>query len=200
MLNYIDKSYFNELSRRSPQDICKIISCQYDIEKKRYIVSVWGDHYEIYPDQLIIENINKTGSFSHPLFKLFILYYLLNVKPIDITNEWVSEKDLPSGAAFFRGPHTIPTHLITERYQNDTRSFNQKCKKLGGISINMADTSYRFDITPKIPVAILYWEGDEDFPPEAKLLFDKTICEHLTLDIIFSLSLEICFRIAEKVH
>lgn len=59
----------------------------------------------------------------------------------------------------------------------------------------MADAAYRFIVTPRIPVAVLYWKGDDEFPPEAKILYDRTITEHLTSDIIFALAVEICARI-----
>jgi len=35
-------------------------------------------------------------------------------------------------------------------------------------------------------------QGDEDFPSEARLLFDRTIQQHLPLDIIYALAVEVC--------
>ena len=49
-----------------------------------------------------------------------------------------------------------------------------------------------------IPVAVLLWRGDDEFPAQAKLLFDKTITEHLALDIIFGLTVEICLALSTK--
>jgi hypothetical protein len=47
-------------------------------------------------------------------------------------------------------------------------------------------------------VAVLYWAGDDDFPPESKLLYDKTITEHLASDILFALAVEICKKIGSQ--
>ena len=44
-------------------------------------------------------------------------------------------------------------------------------------------------------IKLLYWDGDDEFSPEAKILFDASIAEHLTLDIIFALAVYICERI-----
>jgi hypothetical protein len=60
----------------------------------------------------------------------------------------------------------------------------------------MADGAYSFSITHRIPIAVLFWDGDDDFPAEAKILFDRTITAHLTLDIVFSLADVVCRRIA----
>jgi hypothetical protein len=58
----------------------------------------------------------------------------------------------------------------------------------------MADVAYRFDIVPRIPVGVLYWQGDEDFPAEAKILYDQTITAHLASDIVYALAVGICER------
>jgi hypothetical protein len=64
-----------------------------------------------------------------------------------------------------------------------------------GTSLDMADASFSFDITPAIPVAVLFWDGDEDFPAESKILFDKSIADLLAPDIVLAMSFEVCSRI-----
>jgi hypothetical protein len=59
----------------------------------------------------------------------------------------------------------------------------------------MADAAYSFRITTRIPVAVLYWIGDEDFPAESKILYDRTIAENLASDIIYALAVGICERV-----
>jgi len=41
-------------------------------------------------------------------------------------------------------------------------------------------------------VAVLFWQGDEEFPTEAKLLYDATIGRHLALDIVYALAVGVC--------
>ena len=50
---------------------------------------------------------------------------------------------------------------------------------LGGQPLPMADAAYSFQVTPRTPVAVLYWQGDDDFPPEAKILFDRSLAGYL---------------------
>ena len=129
---------------------------------------------------------------------LFIIQYLLRAKEIDIQNQWISEKDIPGGPTFFRGPHEIPTNLIAGRFGNDLDGFKQACEQLNGTPVDMGDAAYRFQIAPRIPVLVLYWIGDEDFPAEAKILYDKTITEHLASDIIFVLAVGVCNRLGKS--
>lgn len=195
MINFIDKSYFTELAAQDPKDICKKALCEYDDVSKSYVISVWDDKYIVYPHEHKIDCISKAINKPHEYFYLFIIYYLLKAKEIKVCNEWISEKDISGGATFFRGPHEIPTHLISELFGNNIEGFRKRCIRLCGAAIDMADAAFSFNITPRIPVAVLYWIGDDDFSPEANILYDKTITKQLTSDIIFALAVEICTRI-----
>jgi hypothetical protein len=195
MTNSVDRIYFKELSEKNPEDICRRTSCRYDYEKRGYTLSVWGDEYAIYPHEYKIIRITKNFQAPHDFLFLFIIYYLLRSKEIPISHEWISEKDIPGGVTFFRGPHEIPTHIISSRYKNNISDFKKRCEQLQGIPLDMADAAYYFKITSQIPVAVLYWAGDDDFPPESKTLYDKTINEHLTLDIVFALAVAVCTKI-----
>ena len=192
----IDKFYFYELAEADPADVCRRSGCTYDDETKSYALTVWGEVYTVLPlEHLIVRNGIETTPIDD-LMGLFIVYYLLKCRELEVNNEWISEKDLPGGVTFFRGPHAIPTGLISEKYIDDIRGFEQRCRQLGGTRLEMADSAFAFAVTTRIPVAVLFWDGDDDFPAEAKLLFDRTLIEHLTFDIIFSLADVVCRKIA----
>ncbi len=193
----VDPSYFLELTQRNPEEVCRHALCEYDFKTKNYRLSVWGEMYGIYPRESKIIRLQDDKQAVSRLLGLFIIYYLLKSKDVAISKEWISEKDIPGGATFFRGPHKIPTNIIEDRYENNIKKFKEICEKLQGIPLNMADAAYAFRIAPRIPVAVQFWDGDEDFPAESKILFDKTITEHLSPDIIFCMSVEICKRIGK---
>ena len=198
MKNSIDSSYFIELAEKNPEDVCRLALCDYDPIEKKYRISVWGEDYGIYPHESKIIRLKDDNPDAGRLLGLFIIYYLLRSKDITISKEWITEKDIPGGATFFRGPHKIPTHIIVTRYENNIKEFKEKCEQLGGNLLDMADAAYAFEITPRIPVAVQFWDRDDEFSAEAKILFDKTIAEQLAPDIIFCLTVEICRRIGGR--
>ena len=192
MLELIDKSHFADLEACDPKDVVLRTGCEYDPIVRHYFVDVWGHRYCVDLNQCRVKP-EKSGPPTYQNFLcLFIVFYLINAQRIAPLGQWVSQKDITGGAAFFRGPHTIPADVITDRVKNDIVLFESICHQLGGQPIDFADAAFSFWITPLIPVAVLYWQGDEDFPCEAKLLFDKTIEDHLPLDILFALAVEVC--------
>lgn len=195
MTTYVDRNYFKELAKAIPGEICRGSRCTYDPANKHYALQIWGDEYIIDWTQGRIERSDAIMQPPHAYFYLFVVYYMLLLQDIKPSGELISEKDLPGGATFFRGPHLLPTKLISDRFGNDLQGFRDLCKKLGGTPLQLADAAFSFTITRDILVAVLYWTGDEEFPAEAKILYDKSISEHLPLDIVFALAFEVCTRI-----
>lgn len=197
-LDFVDRSYFVKLAAMDPMVVCGRACCSYDAAEQCYVLPVWGRRYAIYPHGGQIVRLGTGADPCHGYFPLFVIYYLLNCSGTNPCGHWVSEKDLPGGPTFFRGPHEIPTRLISERFGNDVGTFRKVAMLLGGIPLNMGDAAFRFEVTSRIPVAVLLWKGDHEFPPEARIMYDRTISRHLTLDIVFALATEICTRLGRE--
>ncbi len=197
MANYVDRGYFRDLAAASPATVCRGDRCRRGPSQTSYTLRLWGEEYCIDWTAETIERTSPTSPPVHAYFDLFIIYYLLLPKDMTEHGEWISEKDLPGGTTFFRGPHLLPTDLISDRFGNDLESFATCCRALGGTPLKMADAAFRFQITPDMAVAVLYWGGDEDFPADAKILYDRGVIEVLPLDIVFALAVEVCARIGD---
>ncbi|TKB10047.1 DUF3786 domain-containing protein [Desulforhopalus sp. IMCC35007] len=196
MTEFIANIHFQALAEKDPQDVCRRTGCHYNVADACYSLPVWGSTCTIYPHSSVIHYREQKDQLFHEYFSLFAMHYLLGAKNIEISGKWVSEKDFAGGTTFFRGPHEIPTHLISQKYLNTVSGFVKRCELLRGGPLDMADAAYCFKITSGIPVAVLYWAGDEDFPAESKILYDSTIVEHLALDIVYALAVGICHRLA----
>ena len=199
MPELIDSKFFQELATQNPLDVCRRAVCTFNDTEMFYTVPLWDQHYKVYPRQCRVEATGGNPEKLHPYFELFLVHYLLRAKEIEPTRQWISEKDIPGGSTFFRGPHTIPTDLIANRFENDLAGFSARCEQLGGTLLDMADIAFIMLITPRIPVAVLYWQGDEEFPPESKILYDATIAGHLAADIIFALACGVCDRLGRPI-
>lgn len=193
----VDDCHFQDLAKMDPADVCRRALCNYDADQGCYILSIWGEDYGVFPAESRITCFHDPKWDITHFLDLFMVHYLLTSREVPISKEWISVKDITGGVTFFRGPHALPTHLIETKYGADPGGFSDACTRLGGTTLHMADGAFVFRIAPRIPVAVLLWEGDEEFPPESKLLFDGSIGEHLTLDIIFALGVGVCSILAD---
>lgn len=196
MPELIDKRHFAALTDCDPQEVVSRTNCTYDSAHNCYTLPIWTTRCIIHPAKAQVEWPEGTATL-HEYFGLFAVHYLLSAKNIQPDGRLISEKDMPGGATFFRGPHAIPTSRITDKVDNSLDRFHQLSARYNGTPLTMADAAAMFSITPRIPVAVLYWAGDNEFPAEAKLLFDKTLPDHFALDIIFALAVGVAEQLGK---
>lgn len=197
MTELIDRTHFTALAALEPNAVIRRTRCSFDAKHNCYTLPVWNSVCAIYPEEARVEWV-KGFAPLHDYFGLFAVHYLLSSRDIPPAGIWVSEKDMPGGATFFRGPHAIPTQLIAGKANNSGSIFQELCHRHGGTPLDMADHAAVFSITDRIPVAVLYWAGDDEFPAEAKLLFDKTLTSHFVLDIIFALAVGVAEELGKS--
>ncbi|RLB77881.1 MAG: hypothetical protein DRH15_10730 [Deltaproteobacteria bacterium] len=123
---------------------------------------------------------------DHPLTLLMALVYLLNATEAVPMDQMVGVQELKS-AHFFQGPHKLKTGSVLKRYGNNPEGFKNAAMALGGQRVDLADLAFKFTVFPKIPIYYLLWNGDDEFPANLVVLFDKSIEKHLAADSIWGM-------------
>jgi hypothetical protein len=59
---------------------------------------------------------------------------------------------------------------------------------MGGVVQPLGDAAAQFTAFPLVPLTHVLWQGDEEFDPEASILFDATIPGHLPTEDIAALA------------
>ena len=122
-----------------------------------------------------------------PLLELVTVLYLTGVKGVyPIGKDIVGAQDLKEGH-FFQGPHALKVDALAGRYGHDVNGFREACEDLNGESLDMADAAYKLLPFPRIALYYLIWEGDDEFKPEIKVLFDRSIENTFAADAIWGL-------------
>ncbi len=169
--------------------------------REGFLLLVYHLRYLIVPEARKIlrveENDQTIEEDLHPFFTLMVLVYLTGAKEIKPEHKWVSEKDLKGGFSFFQGPHSLQVRELESLYGKNPEAFLNAGRKLGGKEVLYGNKAFTLNVFPRIPLAYLLWEGDEEFPPKIRVLFDSTIQSHLPLDVIWCMVAETSRRLAE---
>lgn len=99
--------------------------------------------------------------------------------------DWVSFQDLPEGRFYMDA-------FMKRAKEPLLRTFGSNPKKMAELAMNLynasptdlGDVSVVVKALPRVPVALVLWQGDDEFPPEGNLLFDKGISEILPAEDI----------------
>jgi hypothetical protein len=170
-----------------PVDICERAGVGYSKEKSSYIVRSFGVDFEInigkkeincpVPDGCLF--LDKLKDF----FRLSILWFLKSAKNIPTTGKLVRPVDVKGGHRFSQGTHVLPTELIAKRFAKDPEGFIIQGLAFGAEVVNdgYGDAAVRLYPVSRVPVTLVLWVEDEEFPPRVDILFDST-CE-LQIDL-----------------
>ena len=126
--------------------------------------------------------VKEQGKIS----RLSILRYLIQAKDAPLSGELVRPSDLPGGAIFIKGTHVLPLYRIAKRFDNNSEDFFIKGKEVGGTQQDYGDMSLKLFPFPRIPLILIVWSGDEEFPSRCSLLFDSSCILHMPTDIMWS--------------
>ncbi len=111
-----------------------------------------------------------------------ILAYLASAVEADLTGEMVPPRDLVPGQDFFQGHNAIETADIERTFGTDPASLVHAARRLGAREEGQADASARFHVFPKLPVDVLLWAADEEFPSKVTILLDRGTPRHYPVE------------------
>ncbi len=101
----------------------------------------------------------------------FLLRYLLEGKTVSWNGQWKTFREMPWGELYIK-PYTGRV-LTRAAFTFGTRlaAFKAACEKIGGIPVPNGDAGFEFNFIGNYKVRILVWEGDDEFPPNAQILY-----------------------------
>ena len=177
-----------------PECVCRNAMVSFDDASGIYLLRSFGMDLSVDPENKNIYSeapysdllLNRLGYFS----RLSIPIYLTSAMDIPLTGRLVQPGNVKGGNIFFRGTHVLPLDKLALKYGNDKAGFVKRGKDLGGMQMNYGDASVKLFPFPRLPVVIILWEEDDEFPPRTDILFDSTCEFHLALDILWSTAME----------
>ncbi len=70
----------------------------------------------------------------------------------------------------------------------DEGKFTDACRRLGAEPVALGDKGFRFQVFPHLAIAIAWYRGDDEFPPNATFLYPDNILTFLPLEDVIVLS------------
>jgi hypothetical protein len=193
MISSGEEKAWEILIRLDPGDVCRNASVAFDEKGGYYILRAFCTDFSVSPEEKVIKSLTPIGETIITKYSYFFihscLWYLINAKDIPHTGRLIKPNNIKGGEMFFRGSHALPLDNVAKRYGNDKESFIKRGKELCAEVLNHGDASLKLFPMPRIPVILILWLKDEEFPSRADLLLDSTCELQLPLDIIWSIAM-----------
>ncbi|MFP4474752.1 MAG: DUF3786 domain-containing protein [Desulfatibacillaceae bacterium] len=105
--------------------------------------------------------------------QVLILHYLKAPDKAPPSSNWVAYREIP-GAAFYHPTFAKRALDPLKRFFGDNlNGLKRSAHQLDGTPIDVGDVGFEFRPFPYVPLQVVMYAGDEEFPPDAGILFDK---------------------------
>ena len=117
------------------------------------------------------------GSIPPLPTQTFLLRYLLESRQTPWQGGWKTFREMPWGEMYIK-PYTGRV-LTRAAFTFGTRvaAFRAAAEKMGGLPLHNGDAGFQFDLVGGYRMRILVWEEDDEFPPNAQVLYSDNFAE-----------------------
>lgn len=92
-----------------------------------------------------------------------------------LAGEWVPFRSVPGAGPFAPAFEKTVLRPFADTFSGHIDRFRQAALALGGASLPHADAAFLIPAFACIPMQFLFWEGDDEFPAQTNILFDRGV-------------------------
>ena len=158
----------------NPQEAVERTGVKWD--GKEFYVNLLGREFAIAHPVYAIRPLD--GGAIPPLpTQTFLLRYLMESKQVAWAGQWKTFREMPWGEMYIK-PYTgrvLSRAAFTFSFK--LAAFCAACEKMGATKLSHGDAGYQFQLLPGYHIQILIWQGDEEFPPNAQVIYSDNFAE-----------------------
>lgn len=146
-------------------------------------------------DKILAPFLDRTYTISFPQFEfmdsnnietqvplqeqVLLLHYLQGCQP-RLKGQWVAYREIPGAGFYFGAFVKRAVDPLKKVFGQNVEVLKQASAKLNAKPIETGSAGFVLDALPYAPLQIIVWEGDEEFPAEANILFDASVGDYLS--------------------
>jgi hypothetical protein len=178
-----------ELQQINPKRLENRTGARHFIQDGRegLLVPYFGQARRVTWPEVSVTPGDGAGEISLPEQAL-ILHYLLRASGDLLTGRTIDFRQVPEGGFYWSAFVSRAQKPLLSTFGDDLPLYAKVAAALGGEPLPLGDAAARFMAFPRVPVTHVLWGGDEEFPPEATILFDETIPGYLPTEDIAALA------------
>ncbi len=169
------------LRQRPPSKLVMYSGCRQGADGNYRLRFFWQE-YIVSSDDFSVR-IAEDGESPSSFVQSLILTYLLTANGATPSGRWIGFRELPEGMFYVQAFRGYTGIRLVRQLEGGLNAFRRAAESIGGSPIqDIGDAGFAFQILPRIQIAVVYWRGDEEFPSQARVLFEDTAPHYLSTD------------------
>ncbi|MCD8021830.1 MAG: DUF3786 domain-containing protein [Lachnospiraceae bacterium] len=167
--------YLEEYQKADPSEICSRTGVLWMAGTSECAVRFLGKSYAVgYPDFSV--RMTQGDGTSWPLMdmnaaKILVIRFLLEGCNARSTGKFLTYREVPWGEVYYRQFSGRCLSRLAYSYGSRLDVYRSAMEKLGAKQIKAGDAGYEVEVFDGFLIRFQIWEGDEEFPPSAQILF-----------------------------
>jgi hypothetical protein len=190
-----------QLGRIDAEKQCSKSGAQYVVidSQRLIIVEYLGQSYQIALPSIEISLVG--GGVEVPMKdKILILHYLILASGAPLADKLIAFKELPEGANYFPTFSKRSIEPLAEHFGREPHRLIEMAEVLNGCKAEHGDVSVTINGFSRVPITLILWRGDEEFPPRSNILFDASISDYLSTYDITMLCETITWKLVKSLR
>jgi hypothetical protein len=126
-----------------------------------------------------------SGDPLPPHVLAILVYHIATSDGTEPEGRWIAFTELPDGTFYVSAWRGYTGEALVRRFGNDVETVARAAATLGVADDSLpGDVVSVMEVFPRVPIAFVYWVGDDEFEPRADFLFDATASRHLATDCL----------------
>lgn len=173
-----------ELAKKDIQRQCQLAGADYKVIRAGEVLIsllLMERVYQIrYPEGEVI--CRDSSQSVNLMEKAILLRYLNNAREASGEEKLVGFNELPSGSFYNPAFSQSVVKPFIDFFGKIPQKLKWAAKRLGGTEVPFGDVGMRISFLPKVKISFIIWEGDDEFPPQGKILFNSHIASYLSTE------------------
>lgn len=111
--------------------------------------------------------------------KILVLHYFLRAGGAPPAGNLITYKELQEGINYYPTFFKRAIEPIINNFKDAPEKLAETAAAFGGKRAEYGDAAVTIPAFPRVPLTIVLWRGDNEFPPGGNILFDSTISDYL---------------------
>jgi len=140
-------------------------------------------------------NFASEDSHDIPIQEQVLLLHYMSGRALSECSKWVAYREIPEASFYYSAFVKRAIDPLKKVFGNQLKILKHTAKKLNAKTVEYGDLGLEFALLPNIAIRIIMWKGDDEFLPEANILFPNNINEILSAEDIAWLSGMLVYRL-----
>lgn len=169
--------YLEEYQKIDPEEAAARCRIPYDPQSRKFSVRMMGVDYTVsFPDfEVATEEKGFAALRDMVPAKILVAHFLESGCYNPLTGTMITFRESPWGELYHRQFAGRCLSRLAYGFGFKLGQLEAVMQDLGAEKLSSGDLGYRFEFMPGYMMDFLLWEGDDEFPPSAQILFSDNI-------------------------